>query len=167
MDDYFAISKLLFSYSFNVPRITLYNVYFFIVGSMFLFLFNRSQPKASVVNQISHLFFLKLKNIFFYLFNFLKMVSHIHNVVSALINVVKLDIENNNTVSTLYNFVNNNVEIGNVDLTLFNVANLNIDRHNVLSTLIWHCPTSYHPNNHVETTLKGFLAIGEYYYIIL
>ena len=101
VDDYFAISKLLFSYSFNLPRIALSNVYFFIVDSMFLFLFNRSKPKASVVNQISHLFFLKLRNIFFSLLNFLKMVSHIHNVVSALINVVKLDIENNNTISTL------------------------------------------------------------------
>ena len=65
VDDYFAISKLLFSYSFNVPRIALSNVYFFIVGSMFLFLFNRSKPKASVVNQISHLFFKAQKYFFF------------------------------------------------------------------------------------------------------
>ena len=42
---YFAISKLilLFSYSFHVPYIIPSNVYFYIVRSMFPFLFNRSQ----------------------------------------------------------------------------------------------------------------------------
>ena len=41
---YFVISKvvLLFSYSFHVPCIILSNVYFYIAGSMFPFLFNRS-----------------------------------------------------------------------------------------------------------------------------
>ena len=62
---YFVINKLilLFSYSFHVPCITLSNAYFYIVRSIFPFLFNLLQSKASVVNQISHLF-LKLKNIF-------------------------------------------------------------------------------------------------------
>ena len=62
---YFAISKLmlLFSYFFHVQCILFSNVYFYIVRSMFPFFFNRSKSKASVVNQISHLF-LKLKNIF-------------------------------------------------------------------------------------------------------
>ena len=42
---YFAISKLilLFSYSFHVPYIIPSNVYFYIVRSMFPFLFNRPQ----------------------------------------------------------------------------------------------------------------------------
>ena len=73
---YFAISKLilLFSYSFHVPCIILSNVYFYIVRSMFRFLFNWSQSKASVVNQISHVFF-EAQKYFFALFNFLKMVT--------------------------------------------------------------------------------------------
>ena len=72
---YFVISKLilLFSYSFHVPCIIPSNVYFYIVRSMFPFLFNRSQPKASVVNQVSHVFF-EAQKYFFTLFNFLKMV---------------------------------------------------------------------------------------------
>ena len=67
---YFAISKpiLLFLCSFHVTCIILSNVYFYIVYSIFPFLFNRSQPKASVVNEMSHLFFEVQK------FNFLKMV---------------------------------------------------------------------------------------------
>ena len=56
---YFSISKLilLFSISYHVPCIILSNVYFYIVRSMFPFLVNRSQLKASIVNQISHLVF--------------------------------------------------------------------------------------------------------------
>ena len=74
---HFAISKLilLFSYSFNVPCIILSNVYFYIIRSMFLFPFNRSQSKASVVNQMSHLFF-QAQKYFFGLSNFLKMVIY-------------------------------------------------------------------------------------------
>ena len=55
---YFIISKLirLFSYSFYVPCIILSNVYFYIVRSMFTFLFNPLQSKASFANQMSHLF---------------------------------------------------------------------------------------------------------------
>ena len=34
-----------------------FNVYFYIVRSMFLFLFNRSQSKAGVVNQMNHVCF--------------------------------------------------------------------------------------------------------------
>ena len=70
----FVISKLimLFSHSFHVPSIILSNVYFYIVCSMFPFLFNRSQSKASV-NQMSHLFF-EAQKYFFAFFNFLKMV---------------------------------------------------------------------------------------------
>ena len=62
---YFVITKpiLLFSYSFHVPCIILSKVYFFIVHCMFPFLFNWLQLKASVVNQMSHLF-LRLKKIF-------------------------------------------------------------------------------------------------------
>ena len=61
--DYFAISKLilLFSYSFHVLCIILSNVYFYVVRSMFPFLFNWSQSKA-----------LKLKNIFLLFSNFWK-----------------------------------------------------------------------------------------------
>ena len=62
---YFAISKLivLFSHSFHVPCIILFNVYFYFVRSMFPFLFNRSQSKSSVADQ-RVIFFLKVKNIF-------------------------------------------------------------------------------------------------------
>ena len=56
---YFVINKLMlvFSYSFLVPCIILSNIYFYIVLSMLPFLFNRSQSKPSVVNQLSQLFF--------------------------------------------------------------------------------------------------------------
>ena len=72
---YFVISKfiLLFSHSFHVPCILLSSLYFYIVRSMFAFLFNWSQSKESVVNQMSHLFF-ETQKYFFALFNFLKMV---------------------------------------------------------------------------------------------
>ena len=141
---YFGIGKLilLFSYSFHMPYIIPSNVYFYIVRSMFSFLFSWSQSKASVVNLMSHLFF-KLKITFcsFQLFE----NGHIHNVVSTLINVMKLYVENNSIVSTLSNVFNFNVEIGNVDVTLFNLVNFNTGIHNVVSKLIWHCPTSrYH-----------------------
>ena len=73
---YFAISKLilLFSYSFHVKCIILSNIYFYIVRSMFPFLLNWSQSKASVFNQ-RVIFVLKLKSfVFFALLDFLKMV---------------------------------------------------------------------------------------------
>ena len=128
----YTISKLilLFSYSFPVPCIMLSEVYIYIVRFLFSFLFNRSQLKASVVNQICHLFFCS-----FQLFE----NGHIHNVVLILINVVKLDFGNSNIVLTLSNVVNINVEIDNVDSTCFNVVNFNLDIHSVVSTLIWHC----------------------------
>ena len=67
---YFAISKLilLFSYSFHVKCIILSNIYFYIVRSMFPFLLNWSQSKASVFNQMSHLCFEAQKLWFFLLF---------------------------------------------------------------------------------------------------
>ena len=61
---YFAISKLIlsFSYSFHVPCIILPNIFFTLYVPCFPFsLINHNQ---SVVNQMSYLFFLKLKNIF-------------------------------------------------------------------------------------------------------
>ena len=72
---YFAISKpiLLFSYSFHIPSIILSNVYFYIVRSIFPFLFNRSQSTASIINQLSHPFF-EAQKYFFALFTFLKKV---------------------------------------------------------------------------------------------
>ena len=79
---YFVISKLilLFSYSFHVLCIILSNVYFYIACSMFPFLFNRSQLKASVVNQMSHLFFWSLK-MFFCSFKFFEN-DHIYRTLS-------------------------------------------------------------------------------------
>ena len=64
---FFAISKLvlLFSYSFHVPCIILSNVYFYIVQSMFPFLFNSSQSKASVDNQRVIFFFFEAQKYFF------------------------------------------------------------------------------------------------------
>ena len=146
---YFVIRKLilLFSHSFHVPCIILSNVYFYIVRSMFPFLFNRSQSKASVVNQMSHLFFWSSK-IFFCSFQLFEN-GHIQNVVSTLINVVKLDVQNNNIVSALSNVVNINVEIDNVNVTLFNVVNFNVYIHNFVSTLIRYCPTS---RSHITLT---------------
>ena len=111
-------------------------VYIYIVRFLFSFLFNRSQLKASVVNQICHLFFCS-----FQLFE----NGHIHNVVLILINVVKLDFGNSNIALTLPNVVNINVEIDNVDSTWFNVVNFNLDIHSVVSTLIWHCLKSQCP----------------------
>ena len=72
---YFAISKLilLFSYSFHVLCVILSKVYFYIVRSMFPFLFNWLQSKASVVNQMNHLFF-EARGYYFAFFNFLRMV---------------------------------------------------------------------------------------------
>ena len=72
---YFGISKLIlfFWYSFHVSWIIRSNVYFYIVRSMFPFLFNWSQSRASVVNQMSHPFF-EAQEYFFAFFNFLKMV---------------------------------------------------------------------------------------------
>ena len=64
---------LLFSYSFHVSCIIFSNVYVYIVRSMFLFLFNWSQSKASVTNQMSHLLF-EVQKYFFILLNFLKIV---------------------------------------------------------------------------------------------
>ena len=73
---YFVISKLILlsssSFFFHVPCIILSNVYFYIVRSMFPFLFNRSQSKASVVNQMSYYYF-EARECFFALFNFLKI----------------------------------------------------------------------------------------------
>ena len=139
---YFVISKilLLFSYSFHVPSIILSNVYFYIVRSMFDFHFNLSQSKATIVNQMSYLFFWSSK-LFLCSFQLFEN-GHIHNVVSTVIKVVKIDAENNNIVSVLSNTDNINVEIDNVDSTLFTVVNFNFDIYNVVSTLIWHCPTS-------------------------
>ena len=90
-------THMLFSYSFHVPYIILFNVYFYIVRSMFPFLFNRSQSKVSVVN-MSRLFFQAQK--FFFALQIFEN-GQIHNIVSTLINVMKLDVENNSIVSTL------------------------------------------------------------------
>ena len=79
---------------------------------MFPFLFNQSQSKASVVNQMSHRFF-EAQKYFFCSFQFFGD-GHIQNIVSTLIKVVKLDVQNNNTVLALSNVVNINVEIDNV-----------------------------------------------------
>ena len=54
---YFAISNLTlpFSYLIHVPCTILTNVHFYIVRSMFVFIFNRSQSKTGAVNQMSRL----------------------------------------------------------------------------------------------------------------
>ena len=101
---YFSITKLilLFSYCSHVPCIIISKVYYYIVLSMFPFLFNWSQSKASVINQMG--FFLSWK-IFFCSFQLFEY-GHIHNVFSTLIKVMKLDVENKSFVLTLFNVVN-------------------------------------------------------------
>ena len=74
---------------------------------------------------------------------FLTSVYFVIGKLILLINVIKLDVENNSIVTTLPNVFNINVEINNVDLTLFNFLNFNVDIYSVVSTLIWHCPTSW------------------------
>ena len=71
---YFDINKLIlvFSCSFHVPCIIRCNIYFYIARSMFAFLFNWSQSKASVVNQMSSLF-VEAQKYLFAVFNFLKI----------------------------------------------------------------------------------------------
>ena len=63
---------------------------------------------------------------------------------------MKLDVENNTIVSTLSHVVNINVKIDNVHLKLLNVG-----------LTLSNVATSYHPNNNVETTLKGFVGTDE------
>ena len=65
---YFPISKLilLFSYFLHDPWIIISKVYFDTVRSIFPFLFNWSQSKATVINQMSRILFLKLKNMFLF-----------------------------------------------------------------------------------------------------
>ena len=70
---YFAINKriLVFSYSLHVPCIIFCHVYFYIVRFISPFLFNWSQSKASVINQMSQLFF-EAPKYFFALFKMVK-----------------------------------------------------------------------------------------------
>ena len=138
---YFVIRKLIL-FVFIFFSCTMHYTFqrlFLHVRSMLPFLFNWSQSKASIVNQMSHLIFEAQKYFFLLFSTFWK--GHIYNIVLTLINVIKLDAENSSIVSTLSNIVNINVEIDSIDLTLSNVA------------------TSYHRNRNVETTLKGFLGI--------
>ena len=87
---------------------------------------------------MSQSFFFWSSKIFFLL---LFENGHIHNVV-------KHRVENNNIVSMLSNVVNINV-----DSTLFYVVNFSVDIYNIVSTLIWHCPTSWRHTT-LTTTLR-------------
>ena len=103
---------------------------------MFSLLFNRSQSKGSVVNQMSHLFF-RAQKYLLAVFNFLKMVifTTLFRRWSAL----------SNSMLKICKFERWHTQrCFNIDLTLSNVA------------------TSYHPNKNVETTLKGILRIDQY-----
>ena len=115
---YFSISNLilLFLYSFHAPCIILSNV-----RSMFPFLFNRSQLKVEVVNQMSHPFF-EAQKYFFALSNFLKLV------IFATFQCWSMLLKSTWKTETLFRR----------NLTLFGVVNFNIDIHNIVSTLIWH-----------------------------
>ena len=108
------------------------NIYFYIEPYIFPFIFNWSQSKASVVNQMSHLF-LKLKRYLFALFNFLKMViftTLLWRCFQRCFQRCKFQHWHTQRCS-------------NINLTVSDVL------------------TSYHDNNNVETTLKGFLGIEE------
>ena len=131
---YFPINKLilLFLYSFYVPCIIFSKVYVYFVRSMFPFLVNRSQSKASIVNK-RVIFILKLKNIFLLISTYVQ-----NNIASTLSNV------ETKTLIQRCKFWRWQTKLYfNVDLTLSNVV------------------ASYHPNNNVETTLKCLLGIEE------
>ena len=173
------------SYSFHVPCIILSNVYFYNIRSMFFLHFNRSQSKASVVNQMNNSFFEAQK----YFLDWYQLVEndYIHNIVLTLINVVKLEAENNNIISTPSNFVNINVWIWSCDVRKSQINfestvngqcqqwNLQLSNHyckfqrwhtrNVVSSLIWLFPMlQLHITlkKIVQTTLKYLLGIEEY-----
>ena len=71
---------------FHVPCITLSTFIFTLCVPRFRFIFNWSQSKASVVNQMSHLF-LKLKIYFFCSFQLFEN-GHIHNVAMTLLSTL-------------------------------------------------------------------------------
>ena len=152
---HFTISKLilLFSYCFHVPCSTFSNVYCYIVRSMFPFLFNWSQSKGGVVNQMSHFFFealffstflkIVIFTKLFRLWSTLKITEFFWSHLALLIStwnrqrwVHVVQCCKFQRWSTQHCF--------NVDLTLSDVA------------------ASYHPNNNMETTLKGFLDNDDY-----
>ena len=66
----YTVIFIFFSRTIILP-----NVHFYIVLSMFPFLFNRSQSKVSVVNQMSHLFS-EAQKYLFAIFNYFKMVIY-------------------------------------------------------------------------------------------
>ena len=149
---YFTISKLiqLFLHSFHVPCIIVSNVYFYILRSMFPFLFNQSQSKEL----IEWVIFFWSSKYYFALFNFLKMFifttlfwhwSTLWNSMSKVTTFFgRWNRQRWFDVVQRCKFQHWNALSGfNVDLTLSDV------------------PTSYHPNNNVETTLKYLLGIEE------
>ena len=119
---------------------------------MFPIIFNRSQLKESVANQMIHLFSEAQKH-FFDLLNFLKMV--IYTTLFRRWSTLKITI-----VLMLSNVVNIIVEIDSVDST----QRWKFQRWHTrqVSTLIWHFPTLW---RHITLTTNVEMFTG--YWIML
>ena len=90
---YFAIRKLilLYSHSFHVSCIILFDVYFYIRLSCFpYFLIVHNQKEVLLIKWVSFFSSSKIFACCFQLFE----NGHIYNVVSTLISVMKLNVEN-------------------------------------------------------------------------
>ena len=142
---YFAISN---AYCY-FPILFMYNALYFptFIFTLYVpfypfFLIDHNQKRMLLIKWV--FFFWKLKNISLLFSTFWKWSNSQRF----------LDVEYSSIVSTSPSVVNINDEIDNVDLTLFNVVNFNVDIHNLVSTLIWHCPTSW---RHITltTTLRS------------
>ena len=120
----FCISKLilLFSYSFHVQCIILCNVYFYIAHSMFPFLFNWSQWKASVVDQMSRLF-LQAQKYFFCSFQLFEN-HHTHNVFRRWSTLWNSTLKITTLFRRFLTLLMSTLKIINIDLILSDVATL-------------------------------------------
>ena len=161
---YLAIRKLilLFSYSFHINCIILFNIYFSLHLPCFsFFLIDHNQKQVLLIKWVT--FFFQAQKYFFALFNFLKIV-----ILTTLFW----------RWSTLWNSTLKIRALFRRCITL-SISMLK------QTTLIWRCvqrckfrrwhaqhcfnvdsilsdiPTSYHPNSNIEITLKGFLSIDE------
>ena len=136
---YFPINKriLIFSYSLHVPCIIFCHVCFYIVRFISPFLFNWSQSKASVINQMNQLFF-EAQKYFFALFKMVKFTLFWR--WSTLWNsTLKITTLFRHCLTLLISTLKKTTLIWRCSRF---IANLNVDIHNIVSTLIWEFPMS-------------------------